>query len=81
MTSAFPPVVNVAHLAGADGRCARCKGPIGSYLQVADADAEPPTPFLARPWKAGERVIEYDCPDGRSRFTDQCTGYCIECQP
>jgi hypothetical protein len=78
MTSGFPPVLNVAHVAGADGRCARCKGPIGSYLQIEDADNG--VPFLERPWAVGERVVEYLRPDGRSCFADQVAGYAVECQ-
>lgn len=79
MTSGFPPVLNVAHVAGADGRCVRCKGPIGSYLQVEDQ--ENGLPFVERPWKPGERVIEFEQPNGRTGFTDLCTGRSIDCVP
>lgn len=78
MTSAYPPVVNVAHIAGKDGKCARCKAGIGCFTQVADADNG--LEFVERPWKDGERVIEYECPDGRTRFADSATGFTIDCR-
>jgi len=91
MTSAYPPVVNVAHIAGPDGKCARCGAGIGSFVQVADADigalhlskhGKPGKPMkdIRRPWKEGERVIEYEMPNGRTGFADQAFGFTIDCR-
>jgi len=79
MTSAFPPVVNVAHVAGPNGRCSRCGGPIGSFVQVADADNG--IAAVERPWFPGERVIEYEAPNGRTFFADTVSGYTVDCVP
>lgn len=87
MTSAYPPVVNVAHVADGQGKCSRCHASIGEFVQVADADARnakgevEPLPAINRPWYFQQRVIEYDCADGRSRFADQVTGFTVDCQP
>lgn len=78
MTSAYPPVVNVAHVADGQGKCSRCHASIGEFVQVADADND--LPAINRPWYEGQRVLEYECPDGRSRFADQCTGFTVDCR-
>ena len=77
MTSAYPPIVNVAHLAGKDGRCARCGSSIGCFMELQD-DGQT---WIERPWHPGERVIEYETPDSRTRFADKVFGYAVDCQP
>ena len=78
MTSAYPPVVNVAHIAGPDGKCARCGAGIGSFIQVEDADNK--IPAVNRPWATGERVVEYEAPNGRTYFADKVFGFTIDCR-
>lgn len=92
MTSAFQPVINVAHIARSDGKCARCGAGLGSFVQVEDPDignlhlsakGEPTKaiPAVSRPWKAGERVIEFDMPNGRTGFADHVFGFTKDCIP
>jgi hypothetical protein len=77
MTSAFPPMVNVAHVAGADGKCARCNASIGAFTELQDDGVT----YKERPWLPGERVIEYECADSRTRFADWAAGFAVDCQP
>lgn len=76
MTSAYPPITNVAHRAGKDGICTRCQARLGNSIVVQDDGS-----VVERPWSVGERIVEYDCPDGRSRFSDHVFGFAIDCIP
>jgi hypothetical protein len=78
MTSAYPPVVNVAHVADGQGKCARCGAGLGVFVQVADADNG--LPEVHRPWKVGERVVEYEAPNARTYFADAVVGFTIDCR-
>jgi hypothetical protein len=71
------PPVNVAHLAGPNGQCTRCHAGIGCFMEMSDET----NTWTERPWKEGERVLEYECSDGRTRFANVVTGFSIDCQP
>jgi len=68
-------VINVAHVADGNGKCSRCGAGLGSFVTFHDDNAT----WEERPWRVGERVLEYECPDGRNRFADQVTGWTQDC--
>jgi len=69
--------INVAHIANGDGKCRRCGAGLGCFGEVSDVTNE----YHERPWRLDERVIEYECADGRTRFADLVTGYTQDCIP
>jgi hypothetical protein len=70
-------MVNVAHVAGMDGKCSRCGAGLGNHIELDDATAQ----FMERPWQVGERVLEYEMPNGRSGFATHVHGYAVNCIP
>jgi len=77
MTSAYPPMVNVAHVAGRDGKCARCGASLGNCKEVDEATMT----WKERAWMPQERVLEYEMPNGRSGFATEVFGYAVNCVP
>jgi hypothetical protein len=75
MTSAYNPPLNVAHLAGTNGRCMRCGTSLGTHQIFSDDTGT----MDNQDWAPGERVIEYEMPNGRTGFADQVTGFCVDC--
>jgi hypothetical protein len=75
MTISFNPPVNVAHIAGPDGRCVRCGAGLGANMILNDDDGT----IGETAWVPGERVVEYECSDGRTRFADSVAGRTVDC--
>lgn len=68
-------LVNVAHLAGPDGKCSRCKAGIGCFTELRDDG------WFERPWNIDERVVEYEMPNGRTGFSNDVVGFAQDCIP
>ena len=77
MTMPIAPV-NVVHVAGSDGKCARCGAGLGEYAALNDENGM----LTTRPWRPGELVFEYEQINGRSGFADSVMmGRTVDCQP
>lgn len=69
------PYPNVAHEAGPDGRCVRCRTMLGANLVLDETTGV----HHVHLWTPGQLVLEYDVPGGRTAFTDSAAGPRVTC--